>query len=383
MRQYDEAWEEEAGRAGIGVSALGKSFGRNKVLSGIDLAVRPGEFVCLLGPSGCGKTTLLRLIAGLDEPDAGRIVIGDRPIVDVAQKLFVPPEERRFGMVFQHYALWPHMTVEQNLAYPLRKQGVPRSRRLDRIEEIVTIVGLRGLLDRRPSQLSGGQQQRVALTRALIYAPPVLLLDEPLSNLDATLRAQLRRELRQLHERLGTTAILVTHDQEEAAALADTIAVMYRGQIVQIGTARDILRRPRNRFVAEFVGFDNFLPGIVRERHGDQISIALGGGELHLVVGADGPASGDRVAVGARSDTLRLRSASIPGRSGPALRGTVRHLTPVARGTEYEVAVADLVIVVREIGDDTVHEPGTDVVVEFPPSRTVTVEERSASSPNM
>jgi len=377
MRQVDQGGAAATGRAGITVSAVDKSFGRNTVLSEIDLAVRPGEFVCLLGPSGCGKTTLLRLIAGLDHPDTGRIAIGDRAVVDTARNLFVPPEQRRLGMVFQHYALWPHMTVAQNLAYPLRKQGVARGDRIDRIEDIVKVVGLPDLLERRPSQLSGGQQQRVALARALIYAPPVLLLDEPLSNLDATLRAQLRRELRQLHERLGTTTVLVTHDQEEAAALADTIAVMYRGQIVQIGTARDILVHPRNRFVAEFVGFDNFLPGLVRARQGDRATVAVGGGELALVVGTEGPAAGTRVAVGARSDTLRLHPASTGAASGPALRGTVRHVTPVGRGTEYEVAVADLVVVVREMGDETVHELGTDVIVEFLLSRTVAVEEEA------
>jgi ABC-type Fe3+/spermidine/putrescine transport system ATPase subunit len=352
-------------QAGIGVRGVAKNFGRTAVLHGIDLVVRPGEFLCLLGPSGCGKTTLLRCLAGLERPDAGSITIGERVVVDILEKIFVAPERRQLGMVFQHYALWPHMTVAGNIEYPLRKQGIPRAERARLVAEVMKVVGLPALLDRRPGQLSGGQQQRVALARALVYAPPVLLLDEPLSNLDATLRGQLRRELRQLHERLGTTTVLVTHDQEEAAALADTIAVMHQGHLVQIDAAADLLARPRTRFVAEFVGFDNFVHARVVANGADRVSIDAGGGAFE--VRRTGPPPGAAVVVAARSDTLRLYPPDRAPAGVAMLRGTVRRVARVGRGLEIEVAAGDQVVIVREAGSGHtgMHDPGAEVVVDF------------------
>ena len=353
-------------QAGIGVRGVAKNYGRTAVLYGIDLVVRPGEFLCLLGPSGCGKTTLLRCLAGLERPDAGSITIGERVVVDTSAKIFVAPERRRLGMVFQHYALWPHMTVSGNIEYPLRKQGIPRAERAQRIADVMKVVGLPAVLDRRPSQLSGGQQQRVALARALVYEPPVLLLDEPLSNLDATLRGQLRRELRQLHERLGTTTVLVTHDQEEAAALADTIAVMHHGRLVQIGGAADLLARPRTRFVAEFVGFDNFIGGRAAASDGDRTKIALGAGAgFELMRAGPAPPDGSDVVVAARSDSLRLYSPNRAPAGAFALHGTVRRVAQVGRGLEIEVAAADQVIIVREAGSGQIYHPGAEVLVDF------------------
>jgi ABC-type Fe3+/spermidine/putrescine transport system ATPase subunit len=369
MPPADESNGAPASRqAGIGVHGVTKSYGRTAVLQGIELVVSPGEFLCLLGPSGCGKTTLLRCLAGLERPDAGSITIGERVVVDTTEKIFVPPERRRLGMVFQHYALWPHMTVAANIEYPLRKLGIPRAARARKIAEVMKIVGLPALLDRRPGQLSGGQQQRVALARALVYEPPVLLLDEPLSNLDATLRGQLRRELRQLHERLGTTTVLVTHDQEEAAALADTIAVMHHGRVVQIDRAADLLARPRTRFVAEFVGFDNFIRGRVAACHGDRASIALAAGAgFELARSRLAPPVGAEVVVAARSDSLRLYPPDRAPVGMVALRGKVRHIARVGRGLEIEVAAGDQVIIVREAGSGqaAIRDTGAEVLVDF------------------
>ncbi|MFI5011684.1 MAG: ABC transporter ATP-binding protein [Hyphomicrobiales bacterium] len=375
MRPADPAVAAR-GESGVGivVDGVAKSFARTAVLHGIDLAVRAGEFLCLLGPSGCGKTTLLRCLAGLERPDAGSIAIGDRPVVDIEAGLFVPPERRRLGMVFQHYALWPHMTVEQNIAYPLRKQGVPPAARAERIRQIMKVVNLPAVLEKRPAQLSGGQQQRVALARALVYEPPVLLLDEPLSNLDATLRRQLRRELRQLHERLGTTTVLVTHDQEEAAALADTIAVMYQGRVAQFGTAAEVLAHPRTRFVAEFVGFDNFIPGCVVDAGHERAVIAIGpAAKVELKADASYATTGDHIVIAARSDSLRLSCAEATGPDGASPRGVVRRVTKAGLGVELEVMVGDHVILVHESGEATRFEPGADVHIDFATSGAVIV----------
>ncbi len=233
------------------------------------LLIEDGEFLTLLGPSGCGKTTTLRMIAGLETPTGGAIRFGDRRVDDLA------PGQRNIAMVFQSYALYPHMTVRQNLEYPLKKHGVPREERRRRADELALMLQIGPLLDRRPKQLSGGQQQRVALGRALIRDPEVFLLDEPLSNLDATLRAQLRAELIQLHQRIGKTMVYVTHDQFEAMTMSTRIAVLHQGRLQQVGTPDEVYRRPANRFVASFVGTPamNFLTGEIAGE-GDRIAIA-------------------------------------------------------------------------------------------------------------
>ncbi len=225
-----------------------KRFGAHTALSGIDLEVTSGEFLVLLGPSGCGKTTLLRLLAGLDQLDDGRIWIGDRNVNDVA------PADRDVAMVFQNYALYPHFSVAENVAFPLRARGVEKNEVDTRVRAAAARVGLDSMLDRRPAQLSGGQQQRVALARAIVRNPSVYLMDEPLSNLDAQLRLQTRSELKRLHRELGTTTVYVTHDQAEAMTLAGRIAVLERGRIVQVGAPLDLYRAPANTFVASFLG---------------------------------------------------------------------------------------------------------------------------------
>ena len=231
------------------------SFGKTHVLKGIDLQIKPGEFFSFLGPSGCGKTTLLRLIAGFESAQTGRVTIGEKEVS------YLPPWQRNLGMVFQSYALWPHMTIRKNVAFGLEERHLPRTEINSRTDRALDLVGLFELADRRPSQLSGGQQQRVALARTIVIEPQVLLLDEPLSNLDAKLRIQMRHELLNLQRKLSITTIFVTHDQEEANTIADHIALMKDGVIQQEGTPVELYDKPTNRFVADFLGTANFFEG--------------------------------------------------------------------------------------------------------------------------
>ena len=247
----------------VTISALGKTFGATRALDALDLTVEDGEFVVLLGPSGCGKTTALRCLAGLDHPDQGAIRMGGRVTVDAATGAFVPANRRDIGMVFQSYALWPHMTVAANVGYPLKMRGRGRDDIRRRVAEVLDLVGLAAHAARYPGELSGGQQQRVALARALSAEPALVLFDEPLSNLDAQLRLRLRDEIRRIHGERRRTSIYVTHDQSEALTLADRIVLMRDGRIEQQGSPDEIFLSPRNRFVAEFVGIANFLPGTV------------------------------------------------------------------------------------------------------------------------
>lgn len=220
----------------------------------LDLTIHEGEFMCLLGPSGCGKSTTLRMIAGLEHASGGEIRLGERLVDSQQAGIFVAPEQRQLGLVFQSYALWPHLTVAQNIEFGLKLRKLPRGERQQTLESVMTTLGIAAYRDRYPSQLSGGQQQRVALARTLAVQPQILLLDEPLSNLDARLRLEMRTELKRLHQQCGTTMLFVTHDQWEAMALATRIAVMHQGELQQVGTPQEIYDRPANRFVAEFVG---------------------------------------------------------------------------------------------------------------------------------
>ena len=241
-------------------------------VDGLDLQVADGEFISLLGPSGCGKTTTLRCIAGLEQPAAGRIAIGGQRVADGGERWSVPADKRGLGMVFQSYALWPHMTVAGNVAYPLKVRGGARDIAAQ-VRAALALVGMEAYEQRPVSDLSGGQQQRVALARALASRPRVLLLDEPLSNLDAALRGHMRRELRRIHREVRTTCVYVTHDQLEAATLSDRIAVMRSGRLQQLGTAREIFESPATAWVAEFVGFDNFVRGTVVALDGGQATV--------------------------------------------------------------------------------------------------------------
>ena len=256
----------------IEIQNLFKRFKKVVAINHIRLEVGKGEMLTLLGPSGCGKTTTLRCIAGLEKPDEGDIVIDAKPMLSQG---FVQPSKRGIGMVFQNYAVWPHMKVYNNIVYGLKLQRLSRQSIKEKAQKVLELVGLDGLEDRYPAQLSGGQQQRVALARALVGNPKVLLLDEPLSNLDAKLREELRFEIKSLVRRMGITSVYVTHDQAEAMVISDRIAVMESGNVVQIGTANEIYENPANKFVADFIGTMNFMPGQVVEVLPDSAGVYL------------------------------------------------------------------------------------------------------------
>ncbi len=277
---------------------VSKFFGNVMVLDDISLDVGVGEFLFLLGPSGCGKTTLLRVIAGLEEPSAGQVI---QDGVDVTR---LPPSRRDFGIVFQSYALFPNLTVAQNIAYGLENRRLPKAQVVARVNEMLQLVGLEGYEARYPAQLSGGQQQRVALARALALSPGLLLLDEPLSALDARVRARLRLEVAALQRRLGVTTIMVTHDQEEALTMADRVAVMDRGRIVQIGSPREVYRAPVTPFVADFVGLMNFLPGVMMAERVAQVR--CGGALLQVAGHVPDVAPGHEVMIAIRPEEVRI-----------------------------------------------------------------------------
>jgi iron(III) transport system ATP-binding protein len=307
---------------------VSRNFGEFAAVSGVDLRVNEGEFVTLLGPSGCGKTTTLRMVAGLEQNTGGRISIGDRVVSDADRGLFVPAERRALGMVFQSYAIWPHMTVFDNVAYPLRVRRAKREDIRERVLTALRLVEMENFADRPAPALSGGQQQRVAIARALVFEPALLLLDEPLSNLDARLRAQMGSEFRALQKRLGITSLYVTHDQEEAMALSDRVVVMQAGRVLQIGTPEVIYQRPQSRAVATFFGSPNLLPATVTActRAGDsEFELSVRGGNWQGTCRAgEAMAEGSDVFVMVRPENVHLADRQGAGNaSGPALSGRV------------------------------------------------------------
>jgi iron(III) transport system ATP-binding protein len=290
----------EADSAFLQVRGLAKNFGVFQALKDIDLDIARGEFVCFLGPSGCGKTTLLRAIAGLDPQSAGSIRMDGRNVSNA------PPAERDFGIVFQSYALFPNLTVGENVGYGLVNEGRSKAEIAARVGELLALVGLADQIAKYPVQLSGGQQQRVALARALATSPGLLLLDEPLSALDARVRLRLREEIRALQRRLGVTTIMVTHDQEEALSMAERIVVMNHGVIEQVGSPDDIYLRPKTAFVADFVGRMTFLDGMMRDEHA-----VLVAGRAFRCTNASGLAAGAAVSAGFRPEAVRVRGVAI------------------------------------------------------------------------
>src|SRR5215468_6991023 len=282
----------------INIVGIDKRFGRLAALLAVDLAVEEREFITLLGPSGCGKTTMLRLLAGFLVPDAGRIELAGRRISSPQGVL--PPEQRRMGMVFQNYAVWPHMSVFENVAFGLRIAKVGRGEITARVARVLTAVGLDGLEARHPGQLSGGQQQRVALARSLVVEPTILLLDEPLSNLDAKLRERMRGELKTLQRRTGITFIHVTHDQAEALSLSDQIAVMNAGRVQQFGPPFEVYAKPSNRMVADFMGLVNLVPGKVRSVQNGRGAVEIAGGLSLDLAAPEALSIGERVEVSIR-----------------------------------------------------------------------------------
>jgi iron(III) transport system ATP-binding protein len=273
----------------IHVGGLVKQFGDQRALDHVTFSVCDGELFTLLGPSGCGKSTTLMSIAGFQSPDEGRIAIGDEVFFDAAQRIDLAAEQRNLGIVFQSYAVWPHMTVFENLAFPLKVRKLKRPEIRRRVLETLELVEMAQYVERYPHQLSGGQQQRVALGRALVYSPSVLLLDEPFSNLDAKLRERARSWVKDLQHRLGLTTIFVTHDQDEALSMSDRVLVMRDGHVLQIGAPEEVYRHPADRFVAEFVGRCNLVRGTVASANGASVVVALDGTDHRLAVRWDSP----------------------------------------------------------------------------------------------
>ncbi|HEV7665357.1 MAG TPA: ABC transporter ATP-binding protein [Chloroflexota bacterium] len=325
------------------VVAARKAFGPLLAVNDVTFDVNPGEMVTLLGPSGCGKTTTLRLIAGLEQGDGGQIFLGDRLLSDPARNHFTPPEQRSMGMVFQNYAVWPHMTVGENVGFPLRMKGVPKREIAERTARILDIVGLGDLGSRPAPLLSGGQQQRVALARALVFEPEVLLLDEPLSNLDARLREELRFELKELQRRLGITTVVVTHDQKEAMVLSDRIIVMNRGRIEQVGQPVAVYQQPLTPFVLEFLGATNYLPAQVADR--SSLRVPDAGGALIPF-----PERGDFAAGGAGRISFRAEDVTLERLNGESDPWAGHIVSAAFLGHQFEYVV--------QLGNVRIHAPG-------------------------
>jgi iron(III) transport system ATP-binding protein len=353
------------GMTGIRFDQINKSFGSFTALQDIQFDIAPGELFFLLGPSGCGKTTLLRLIAGLQDPTSGRIFFGERDVTDL------PTEKRQAVMCFQSYALWPHMSVADNVRFGLNVQGVSTEQRENRVAEVLKLVQLDDLAERRPNALSGGQQQRAALARALAVKPQCLLLDEPLSNLDAKLRLDMRTEIRRICKTAGVTTIYVTHDQKEALSIADRIALMNRGQIVQIGTPWELYRKPRNKFAAEFIGQTNILEGKVIEQNGETLTISTPLGSWRIA-----SASPSR-----RTVTLSLRPEQIrivdPQHAAPsaAIRVPAKMIETIFLGESAEHWVESAGLRLKVLQSPPMPTPPTELLLEFDPTQAVLLED--------
>ena len=307
---------------------LTKQFGAVTALKNISLEIQSHELFFLLGPSGCGKTTLLRALAGFYQPDGGELLFGDKPMQGV------PPHKRNTGMVFQNYALWPHLNVSENVGYGLDVRDVSAAEKKRRVSEALAIVQMEAYAARTPNQLSGGQQQRIALARALVIQPDVLLLDEPLSNLDARLRLEMREEIRRIHAQTKITTIYVTHDQKEALSLASRMAVLRDGVIEQVGDPRTVYRAPANRFVADFIGETNWLPGVVVDSTRDELALKTEAGVLRAVPNS-AFASGSNVQVGFRPEAVRIGPNGLN-----ELRTTIAHVSYLGEIEQYALELA-------------------------------------------
>jgi iron(III) transport system ATP-binding protein len=329
----------------IAIENLVKRFGEHTALSGINLRIEAGEIFFLLGPSGCGKTTLLRTIAGFYVPDAGRILFGDEDVTSL------PPHRRNTAMMFQSYALWPHLTVAKNVAFGLEERRTPPLEVGRRVKEALASVRMEDYADRKIPQLSGGQQQRVALARALVIRPRALLLDEPLSNLDAKLRLEMRTEIRRVCKEFGLTAIYVTHDQKEALSISDRMAILEGGKIAQIGTPEEVYRRPKSRVVADFIGETNFLPGtVVATTNGvAAVETAVGIFEGILADPDWHPQRGDKATLSIRPETWRLRDEAD---SINSLRGKIGEAVYLGEIAQYQFLAGSHAMKVFEMNPD-------------------------------
>ena len=347
----------------VEIQSVSLAFGATQVLRDISLTIEPGEFFALLGPSGCGKSTLLRLIAGFNQAQSGSVKI------DGADITGIPPWNRDIGMVFQNYALWPHMTVAQNVAFGLEERKLPRAEVERKTAAALELVGLSDYGNRRPNQLSGGQQQRVAVARTIAIEPKVLLLDEPLSNLDAKLRVHMRTELLALQRKLGITTIFVTHDQEEALSISDRVAVLDRGVIQQIGTPMDLFDRPRNSFIANFVGTINLLPGKAEKTTGGVMFDSPIIGKVGLPT--DSPIAGN-AEIAFRPHTLSLVTHDGPRAEGKIwIKGRIAHREFLGEFIRYRIDVqgTDIVADQSHFGGNVEFVPGGEVSVGIEPAQ--------------
>ncbi len=324
------------------VDHLTKLYGKNRAADDVTFTVGKGEMVTLLGPSGCGKSTTLRCVAGLETLDAGQITIGGDLVSSASSHISIPPERRDIGMVFQSYAVWPHMTVWGNVAYPLQVHKVAKDEVDVRVRQMLSLVGLSEMVDRNVTKLSGGQQQRVVLARAMVHNPRMLLFDEPLSNLDARLRVSMRFEIRQLQQRVGVSALYVTHDQTEAMVLSDRVIVMNQGRIEQVGPPLEIYQKPVNSFVASFFGEVNFIEGVIGAFEGTPVSVPVEvkcQGRMHRLFATPQPGmkAGEKVYVSVRPQDIELASESAATAETPALKGTVSRIVHMGSHLEYFV----------------------------------------------
>jgi spermidine/putrescine transport system ATP-binding protein len=353
----------ESASVAIGLESVSKRFGGVGAVDDVSLEIGEGEFFSLLGPSGCGKTTTLRMVAGFERPDEGRIVLhGD----DVTT---VPANKRPVNMVFQQYALFPHMSVYDNVAFGLKVKRVPRAEHGGRIQEMLRVVSLEGLEKRRARQLSGGQQQRVALARALVNRPEALLLDEPLGALDVKLRKHMQLELKRIQHELGTTFVYVTHDQEEALAMSDRIAVMNGGRVEQIGGPREIYERPQTAFVADFIGSLNAFDFRVDELIGDSAVMRLGEDGRLVVPINGGHSPGETLRVAVRPERIQIGGAAVPG--GSQLAGTVAEIVFLGMYTQFHVDTAAGRFVANRLADEQLAplQAGSPVALSWEPEQ--------------
>ena len=369
--------------ASVTVDALEKNYGSYRAIRGVDFRIEAGSTVSLLGPSGCGKTTTLRCIAGLEKPSAGRIMIGDEIVYDGATGYSMPPERRKLGMVFQSYAIWPHMTVARNVEFPLRIAGKPKSEIRDRSAAVLEMVGLAHLSDRSASALSGGQQQRVALARALVNDPRIVLFDEPLSNLDANLRERMRSELQQLQDRMRFTAIYVTHDQAEAMALSNRVVILNQGRVEQEGEPAMVFQHPRTPFAAQFLGYSNKARGRVAGSGGQDgfVNVDLESG-LRMKArwcASLAPAEGMEAVILFRAERVQLEK-------GPAVQrenlfpADVRSAAFLGTHIDYNLGFGGLQVQAHGVIDHAV-AAGSEVFVRISPEHCHAFPSETAQSP--
>jgi iron(III) transport system ATP-binding protein len=347
----------------LDISELRKQFAIGRpALDGVSFAVSAGEIVVLLGPSGCGKTTTLRCVAGLEHPTNGTISIAGRIVSSPAHGILLPPRLRDIGMVFQSYAVWPHMTVRQNVAYPLKHRKIGRADAARKVDEVLELVGLSEYAGRPVVALSGGQMQRVALARSIVYRPQLLLLDEPLSNLDAKLRLRLRDDLRRILKATGMTALYVTHDQAEAVVLGDRIGVMRDGKLLQMGTPDEIYNRPADLFVANFTGATNELTGTLLERNGAFGVVDIGGGQRVEAALVHGLSPGEKVRIALRPENIAIGKHD----GGNAFRARVLDRRYQGTQTVYDIDLSGHQLEALELGTAARHAVGAEAPVSLP-----------------